>query len=137
MDAIDYSLLAPDQSDADDADCRDTERLTGWLADQCMDAKVVPWQPVLRAESIGRDTATPTLLALAFDSGQPPDTRLAAMRELRARYLAYSAAGRLMGESIEQQADFDPPDAPDDNDAHAADCAADEYQRDLDRTATQ
>lgn len=77
------------RSDAEDEACRDPRALVDFLDADVGANKTLPFlrsTPACFIEFDKRETGL--LLCLAFDAGQPAETRTAAMDELRTRFLA-------------------------------------------------
>jgi hypothetical protein len=81
-----------DESDARDELCRDARALVDFLDSSIGAQESYPWAAATPACMVDFE-AQPTgrLLTLAFDVGQPAQTRIGAMDELQARYAAERA----------------------------------------------
>lgn len=92
---VDNALLAVDLGDAEEEACRDVDGIADWLGGVTLGAPVPPVLhrrcPVMFDPTA---VATPTLLALAFDAGQPSIVRVRSVDELRTRYLSDAATQR-------------------------------------------
>jgi hypothetical protein len=105
--AAESASFDPDDytSDAEDELCRNARRIVDSL-DFDISEKVWPWNASTPACMIDFEAKEAgLLLVLAFDDGQPSETRIGAMNELRRRYLkgleddAREIAHRLMHEA--------------------------------------
>jgi hypothetical protein len=77
------------RSDAEDEACRDARAIVNFLDAAIGPEEKLEFMPHMPACFVQYDRhEVGVLLALAFDAGQPSDTRAAAMDELRARFLA-------------------------------------------------
>jgi hypothetical protein len=102
-----------DESDAEDELGRDARAIADFLDGAIGEPEVVPFQPSTPACWIEFDRCeTGLLLVLAFDAGQPSDTRIGAMDALRERFVHEMADGirelaqRIANDRRDEQCDF-------------------------------
>lgn len=80
------TLTPLDIADAEDALLRDVDTLQDWISGECLRKPDQPWLPQVRTLD-ATAWSVPGLLAIAFDSGQKPGTRISALNELAVRYI--------------------------------------------------
>jgi hypothetical protein len=80
------TLATSDILDAEDILCQQPEEISNWLCGDCLYSPQLPWIP-LQTDIEPETMKTPALLVFAFDVGQRASLRIAAINELRDRYL--------------------------------------------------